>query len=421
MRKIYSLLLYIFIPIALIHLLWRSIKTPSYRQRIQERFGIIPKLSCNKSIWIHAASVGEVQASIPLIEYFLHHHSQFITVVTTTTPTGSHRIQQLFNSRIYHCYIPYDIPLAIRSFIRSIKPQLAIFIETEVWPNILHECKHQHIHTVLANARLSKKSVHGYAKLGNFARDTFNNFTHIAAQTDADAERLLQLGVKSELITIIGNIKFDLQLTPKLYSQASMIKEMWGKKRPIWIAASTHEGEDELLLDAHKSVLTSIPNAILMLVPRHPERFNRVAQLIIQQGFNLIRRSEQRPCNVNTQVILGDSMGELTMLFATVDVAFIGGSLTPHGGHNVLEAAALKKPIIIGPYVMNFLAIANELLMIGAAKQINTVNELAEIVITWLSDKNLREDIGNRGYALIEKNRGAIDKLINVLSKFCNL
>lgn len=415
MRRIYSLLLYILIPIVLIRLLWRSTKAPDYRKRIKERFGIVPAVECKSGIWLHAASVGEVQASIPLIEHFLHSDPTLTMVITTTTPTGSNRIRELFKSSVYHCYIPYDIPLAVRKFIQTIQPQLAIFIETEVWPNVLYECKVKNIPTLLVNARLSERSARGYARLANFSRITFNLFTKIAAQAEMDAQRFKKLGVNAERLTVVGNIKFDLRLAPNLQEQAAFIKEVWGKERLVWVAASTHDGEESQILAAHREILAVLPNTLLALVPRHPERFNKVGQLILKQGFSLMRRSEMGICTNKYQVFLGDSMGELTMFLAASNVAFIGGSLVPHGGHNVLEAAALGIPVITGHYVTNFITIVNELLRAGAAVQVATASELATVVIKWLQDRQLRENIGDNGRKVVENNRGALDRIINIV------
>lgn len=443
MRRVYSLLLYILVPIAIIRLLWRSIQAPAYRQRIGERLGLAfpPLLHFSTRLeasspprpspptrgkgakyptgaWIHAASVGEVQASIPLIEHFLHSYPNLIVIVTTTTPTGSQRVRELFGARIYHCYIPYDIPFAVRQFIQTIQPQLAIFIETEVWPNVLYECKRNNIPIVLANARLSERSLRGYAKFRALAREAFGCFTQVAAQSAADAQRLKNLGVAAEKLVVTGNIKFDLRLPVDLHTQSLILRESWGKERPVWIAASTHAGEEAQVLMAHREVLTFLPNALLVLVPRHPERFAAVGQLILNQGFELIRRSEMRACNSQTQVFLGDSMGELIRFFAAADVAFVGGSLVEHGGHNLLEPAALGIPVITGPYVRNFITIAATLVTAGAARQVKTAAELASVVVLWLRNADLRQCIGESGRLVVENNRGALGRLIKIVDGF---
>jgi 3-deoxy-D-manno-octulosonic-acid transferase len=420
MRRIYTLLLYLLLPLVLVRLLWRSLSAPAYRRRLGERFGLLPRLHARGGVWVHAVSVGEVQASAPLIQRLLLTHPGLPVLVTTTTPTGSHRLTELFGQEVMHVYAPYDVPMVVRRFLRAGRPRLAIFVETEIWPNILDQCARRGIPTLLANARLSERSARGYARLGAFTRETFRRLDLVAAQSAADAGRFTALGVAPTQLVVTGSIKFDVRLPPSLHEQAAVIKRTWcggqgGVDRPVWIAASTHEGEDEQVLAAHRQVLRRVPDALLVLVPRHPERFSRVGQMVQRQGLALVRRSEGRPCTPETRVFLGDSMGELPMFFAAADLAFVGGSLVPHGGHNLLEPAALGVPVITGPHVFNFTPIAEMLLAADAAARVHDSAALAARVTTWLQDASARARVGENGRRVVEQNRGALDRLLDMI------
>jgi 3-deoxy-D-manno-octulosonic-acid transferase len=336
-------------------------------------------------------------------------------LVTTTTPTGSRRLTELFGDEVMHLYAPYDVPVVVRRFLQATRPRLALFVETEVWPNILLHCQRRGISTLLANARLSERSTRGYARLGSFTRETFGRLDLVAAQSEVDAQRFASLGVPAERLVVTGSIKFDVRLPPSLQEQAAVIKRGWGVDRPVWIAASTHEGEDEQVLAAHRQILTTLPCALLVLVPRHPERFQRVGQMVLRQGFRMVRRSEDRPCAIGTEVFLGDSMGELPMFFAAADVAFVGGSLVPHGGHNLLEPAALGVPVVTGPHLFNFTRIAEMLLDAGAALRVESATSLAATVTAWLQDASARARVGENGRRVVEQNRGALLLLLGMI------
>ncbi|KOR31497.1 3-deoxy-D-manno-octulosonic acid transferase [Achromatium sp. WMS2] len=415
-RYLYSLTLYLLTPIFILRLLWRSYNTPGYRHRISERFGYLSKLPPQHGIWVHAVSFGEVQAAIPLLKQILTIYPQLPLVVTTTTPSGSQRLLETLGSQVYHCYAPYDVPWAVRRFLSQVQPSYVIIMETEIWPNILYQCHYQHIPVLLANARLSAKSAHGYAKLQALTQATLGYFTKIAAQTSEDAQRFVQLGANTNNIEITCNIKFDLSLDPDIGSQAATIRQLWGKNRPIWIAASTHAGEEEQVLDAHQQILSVLPNTLLVLVPRHIERCTKIASLITARGWNVTLRSQATPCAADTKVFLGDSMGELIRFFAAADVALIGGSLIPHGGHNLLEPAAVGIPAITGPYVMNFKEITQMMVAANAAVQVTSVAELVTVVINWLQNQDLRNQIGTNGRLLVERNRGALAKLLQIIN-----
>lgn len=412
MRRLYTALLYLIIPLVLLRFLWRSRSAPDYRRRIGERFGFLPGLTAGGGLWVHAVSVGEVQASVPLIQRLLQVHPQLPVVVTTTTPTGSRRLRELLGEAVLHVYAPYDVPLVVRRFLDASHPRLAVFIETEVWPNILEQCRRRDIPTVLANARLSERSALGYARLGGFSRAVFGTLGLVAAQSEADAQRFRALGVAPERAVVTGSIKFDVRLPPSVREQSAVIKRIWGEDRPVWIAASTHEGEDEQVLAAHRRVLEVVPDALLVLVPRHPERFGRVIQLAVKQGFELVKRSDNRPCGPTTEVFVGDSMGELPMFFPAADLAFMGGSLVHHGGHNPLEPAASGVPVVTGPHMFNFARITDILLAAEAAVQVTSTDELVDTVVTWLGDASLRARVGENGRRVVEQNRGALDQLV---------
>ncbi len=412
---LYTALLYLVIPLVLLRFLWRSLSAPDYRRRVAERFGRLPRLPAQGGLWVHAVSVGEVQASAPLIKRLLRDHPELPIIVTTTTPTGSRRLREQFGERVMHVYAPYDVPLVVRRFLAAVRPCLAVFIETEVWPNILEQCRRAGIPTVLANARLSERSARSYTKLGGLTRETFGKLGLVAAQTEVDAQRFIALGAMPAQVVVTGSIKFDARLPPSLQEQSAAIKHGWGEDRPVWIAASTHEGEDEQVLEVHRRVLDALPDALLVLVPRHPERFPRVGQLAEKQGFRMVKRSTGRPCDAGTQIFLGDSMGELPMFFAAADLAFMGGSLVPHGGHNPLEPAASGVPVVTGSHVFNFSAITEMLLAAHAAVQVASAAELAETVIAWLGDASLRARIGENGRQVVEQNRGALDRLVGLI------
>jgi len=290
-----------------------------------------------------------------------------------------------------------------------------VFMETEIWPNMLRACRERGIATVLANARLSPRSASGYARFGAFSRSVIRDLSVIAAQTEDDAARFTQLGADPSRVVVTNSIKFDVRLPPSVREQGEVLQRLWGANRPVWVAASTHEGEDEQVLDAHEQVLRTLGHAVLVLVPRHPERFDRVAQLCERRGLATVRRSEQRRCEPDTRVFLGDSMGELPMFLAGADLAFVGGSLVPHGGHNVLEPAALGVPVLFGPHMFNFAAISALLLEAHAAIQIRNAAELAAVVTRWLGSAQERSRYGENGRRVVEQNRGALERLMAIV------
>jgi 3-deoxy-D-manno-octulosonic-acid transferase len=410
--RLYSLLLYLALPFALLRLLWRSWRSPAYRQRWGERLGLYGGQPLAAGLWIHAVSVGETQAAAPLIKHFLDHYPEQGVMITTTTPTGSVRLRALFEDRVRHVYVPFDLPPVLNRFLDRVRPRLALVMETEIWPNMLRLCERRGIPVILGNARLSARSARGYARLDGFARETFSRLSLVAAQAEDDARRFIELGVPPERVKVTGSIKFDLRQPASLQEGAEVMRRLWGSDRPVWVAASTHEGEEEPLLAAHRQIMAKLPRALLVLVPRHPERFERVATLASRQGLPPVRRSTGAACGQDKALFLGDTMGELPVLIAGADAAFMGGSLVPVGGHNLLEAAAAGVPVAIGPHAFNFAQITELLVQEGAAVQVADADELASLMIDWLSDATARARIGENGRRVVERNRGALARLI---------
>ena len=409
MLRLYTLALYLIMPAVLLRLIWRSLRAPDYRARWGERFGRFPR-QLERSLWIHAVSVGEVQAAERLVRALLKDYPEWPVVVTTTTPTGSRQVEKLFGDTVHHGYFPYDVPVALRRFMARARPRLLILIETELWPNLMAECATRGIPTILANARLSERSARAYARFGGFSRDLFAAVGLIAAQAPADAERFLGLGVARNRVRVTGSIKFDIRLPASMMEEADVLRRQW-MGRDVWVAASTHEGEDEWVLEAHRRVLEQVPGALLVLVPRHPERFERVSTLSERLGFATVRRSQRRPVPAEVTVFVGDTMGELPMFLGAAEAAFVGGSLVPTGGHNVLEPAALGIPVVFGPHMFNFSTISRMLLSQGGAVQISDAAELPGVIVRWLSDSSERTRVGEAGRRVIEENRGALERL----------
>lgn len=415
MRRLYTLLFYILLPAVLLRLWLRARKNPVYMTRIGERFGIIPKPIPPNGLWIHAVSVGEVIAAIPLIKIFQTRHPDIPIVITTNTPTGADRVTAAFGDKVTHLYVPYDLPEAWQRFLNAVKPRCLVIMETELWPNMLYSCSQRKIPILLANARLSAKSAAGYRRVYRLSHNMLQQIDIIAAQAQADADRFFILGCESARLKIVGSVKFDLEISEELKANALQLREAWGQDRLVWIAASTHETEEEQILKAFTDIRERLPNALLVLVPRHPERFERVTALCKRSGFNVVLRSEKRPCNPDTQIFIGDSMGELLLFYAASDVAFVGGSLVPTGGHNPLEPVALGLPVVMGPHVFNFAAISEQLQAVGAMIQIESTDQLAEEVTGLLHNATQRQHMGEKGKAFVAQNRGAVMRHIEIL------
>jgi 3-deoxy-D-manno-octulosonic-acid transferase len=410
MRRLYTLLWVLALPLALLRLLWRSRRAPAYRRRWAERLGRFAPPVRTGGVWVHAVSVGETQAAQPLIKRLLGEPRAQPVTVTTTTPTGSVRVGELFGDQVFHVYLPFDLPWAVDGFLERVRPRLLIMVETEIWPNLLARCAAHGIPTLLANGRLSARSARRYARLDGFTRETFAAIGAVAAQTEADAQRFVALGTPADRVRVTGSMKFDMAIRGSVKEQAEVLRRDWGTDRPVWVAASTHEGEEEAVLEAHRHVLTAVPEALLVLVPRHPERFERAAQLVRRAGLTMARRTERSAVTAGTAVFLGDTMGELPVFLGAADAAFVGGSLVDIGGHNVLEPAAFGVPVVFGPHMHNFVAISELLLAADAARQVSDAEGLADVVLRWLGDASERARIGENGRRVVEANRGALDR-----------
>jgi len=417
LRLLYTALLYLLSPLVLLRLAWRGLRAPAYFRRWPERFAFIEPPLGEHVIWIHAVSVGEVQAAEPLVRALLDRYGEYSILLTTVTPTGSARVRALFDADVAHVYAPYDLPDAVGRFFDRVRPRLAIVMETELWPNLIHACHTRRIPLLLVNARLSQRSLRGYRRVGSLVRSVLGEITWIAAQGESDAAHFLALGADPQRVSVTGNLKFEQRVAPSLLERATVLRRDLGTSRPVWIAASTHEGEDEQVLEVLHELRRTLPDCLLVIVPRHPERFQAVADLCRRRGFGVRLRSEQIPCGEDVSVFIGDSMGELTLFYAAADVAFVGGSLVRQGGHNLLEPAALGIPVVTGPHVFNFTEIVQLLTAAGACRKVESVAGLERAVREWLLDANARHTAGEHGREVIAKNRGALDAVLELIAQ----
>ena len=420
LRLFYSLLLFIVSPFFLFSLYKSKPNKPHFGSRWKEHFGCTPKLTpeFEKPIWIHAVSVGEVVAITPLIKRLKAQTPELDILLTTTTSTGANEAQKLAEL-ITHRYMPLDFPFAIKAFIKQIKPKALFIMETELWPNTLFYCQKNRIPVTVVNARLSQRSADRYKKFPFIFNLLLKNINFVLAQTHQDAQRFADLGVNEKQVNVTGSIKFDINVTDKQSTDAISLRQFIGIERKVWIAASTHKGEDEQILTAHKHLLKLIPDALLILVPRHPERFTSVQQLVITNKLQVVTRSSQLPVTEQTQVYLGDSMGEMMILLGAADICFIAGSLIGDkvGGHNLLEAAALKKPILNGPSYFNFKEITEQLMTLGACQVCENDQEITQSLQQLFDQPKRAKEQGKIALKFVQKNQGALQKTVdNILS-----
>jgi 3-deoxy-D-manno-octulosonic-acid transferase len=486
-RGLYTTLLTLATPLALARLSWKGRANPAYHERIGERLGLIPRLPERPRLWVHAVSVGEVIAAAPLIRAWRVRHPDWAVLVTTTTPTGSAQVQRLFGEDVEHLYLPYDLPGAVRRFFARTRPSLGVIMETELWPNLASEAARQGIPVVLANARLSERSMRGYARVRPLVRDTLAHFALIAARGPEDAARFIALGAPPARVEALGNLKFDLELAPEVALRGQQWRTLLGTGRPVWIAASTHPGEEAQVLEAHRRVLAEHPDALLLLAPRHPERVGEVVRLIEAAGLRYVLRSGLPPlpqplppqgggelfmgegvqlmeaANVHhasrsrvhplpnstpfkgeglsspppsggrgrgrggapkpaptardpaVQVLVIDTLGELMDFYAASDLAFVGGSLVAHGGHNPLEPAALGLPVISGPKVANFAEVYEAMFQAKTALKVEDAQGLGQAVVALMDDADERKTLGEGARAWLETHRGALGRLLERL------
>ena len=411
MLWLYTTLVYIAAPGALLQNLWRARRDSSYRERLAERWGYTHATFAARAIWIHAVSVGEVQASAVLVRALLARYPERPLLVTTGTPTGAQRVKALFGSQVQHVFLPYDMPGAVRRFLDRVRPCIGIVMETEIWPNLFRECRVREVPMLLASARLSQKSVRRYSRLRALTRDALEDVT-VEAQSSVDAERFREIGANPQRVHVGGNLKFDIQVPSEVQPAGQHLRATQFASRPVWIAASTHEGEEEAALDAHEKVCSRFPSALLILVPRHPQRFETVRSLLLSRKLLFVTRSGAAPVTNEVRVLFVDTLGELQMFYAAADVAFVAGSLAPIGGHSLLEPAALHCPIVIGPHNFNAPEIARLFLEADAALQVQAAGDLGSAIITLLDDDARRSQMTASAEAIVVRNRGALTKLL---------
>ncbi|MCA7964146.1 lipid IV(A) 3-deoxy-D-manno-octulosonic acid transferase [Burkholderia cenocepacia] len=428
LRAIYRALWWLVAPAAVIRLYVRSRKERGYREHIGERFGHVAGRSRDDRaplIWVHAVSVGETRAAQPLIDALMRARPDARILLTHMTPSGRATGEQIFGDRVLRCYLPYDMPGAVRRFLRAWRPTLGLVMETEVWPTLIDECRRADVPLVLTNARMSARSFRRAAKFGAATRDVFGGFSRVLAQSPADAERLTSLGARN--VTVLGNLKFDMTTPPELAARGHAWRDAIGA-RPVWVAASTRENEEALVLQAFAEMCT--PGALLVLVPRHPQRFAEVEALVARGGLKCVRRSvwaadaaalaagrpAAEPLADDVTVLLGDSMGELGAYYAAADIAFIGGSLLPLGGQNLIEACAVGVPVLIGPHVFNFTQATADAVAAGAAMQVEDPLDLAHVLDALFADKARRIAMGAAGAAFAARHRGATARTVDVLA-----
>ncbi|HUW51142.1 MAG TPA: lipid IV(A) 3-deoxy-D-manno-octulosonic acid transferase [Sulfuricella sp.] len=428
MRRLYTLLLVLLLPYILFHLLWRSRRQPEYLRHIGERFGFYRGRPAAPLIWLHAVSVGETRAAVPLVARLQSRYPGHRILLTHMTPTGREAGRQLFGDRVLQCYLPYDFPFAVKRFLNHFKPEIGLLMETEIWFNLVQTCKKSGMPLLLVNARMSEKSARKYAWFKAVSRQSLQALSAIAAQTEADARRLTGLGAPSVKIT--GNLKFDMAVPQSAIDLGKILRTQFGAERPVFLAASTRDGEEALILQALGK--TGIPGLLTVLVPRHPQRFGQVAEILEKLGIRFQRRSElgfagmgdgspnsqNRPVAAETRVVLGDSMGEMFAYYAACDIAFIGGSLLPLGGQNLIEAAAMGKPVLIGPHTFNFAEATELAIQAGAALRVADADELAKAVENLLKTPEKTQAMSVAALTFADRHRGATGRLMMLIEPF---
>ncbi|WP_109409859.1 lipid IV(A) 3-deoxy-D-manno-octulosonic acid transferase [Proteus genomosp. 4] len=416
--RLYQVLLYLIQPLIWLRLLLRSRKAPAYRKRWGERYGFCKGKVVPQGILLHSVSVGETLAAVPLVRALRHHYPDLPITVTTMTPTGSERVRSAFGDDVYHVYLPYDLPGSVNRFLKTVDPKLVIIMETELWPNLISKLHQRKIPLIIANARLSERSAAGYQKLGSFVKTMLQKITLIAAQNQEDGERFIELGLKRSHLHVTGSLKFDISVTPELAARAVALRRQWAAHRPVWIATSTHEGEETIILETHKKLLTQFPQLLLILVPRHPERFPKAEQLTRDAGLKYTLRSTDAVPDAQTQVVIGDTMGELMLLYGIADLAFVGGSLVERGGHNPLEAAAHAIPVIMGPHTFNFKNICAKLDQAEGLITVTDSQSMATAIASLLNDEDYRRYYGRHAVEVLHENQGALLRLLTLLSPY---
>ncbi|HEU0277574.1 MAG TPA: lipid IV(A) 3-deoxy-D-manno-octulosonic acid transferase [Rhodanobacteraceae bacterium] len=413
---LYTVVMYLATPVIVWRLLTRGLRYRGYLGRWRERFGRFPDPGVRDCVWVHAVSVGEVNAAAPLIESLRRRYAPRHLVVTTVTPTGSDRVRKLFGDGVFHVYLPYDLPGAVARFLDRIQPALAVVVETEIWPNLFHQCGRRQIPLALVNARLSRRSLRGYRLIRPLVRRALASVALVSAQSHADARRYRVLGADPATVYVSGNLKFDVALPRAARELGAELRACWGERRPVWIAASTHEGEELAAFEAHLAVLARMPDALLLIAARHPERFRLVEHAARNLGFSVATHTAG-DVDRDTQCLVIDAMGVLMRYFAAADLAFIGGSLVPIGGHNVLEPASLSRPVLVGPHTFNFEEITRSLIDAGGARRIDSAYSLGAAVLALLRDPDALHAMGSTARRVFARERGAVRRTMVLLNR----
>ncbi|MEP0201161.1 MAG: lipid IV(A) 3-deoxy-D-manno-octulosonic acid transferase [Halioglobus sp.] len=420
-RHAYSALFYLLVPFLLLRMLWRSRLAPEYRKRLLERFGLINTSELDPAkdrVWVHAVSVGEVLAAAPVIERLLSDYPLYQVVVTTTTPTGSERVQSLFGNRVLHVYAPWDLPGSCARFVNLMRPKLLIIMETELWPNMIHHAVLQGAQVLLANARLSERSARGYTRIESLTAAMLGQLACVACQTQADGDRFHKLGLPLSHLRVTGSIKYDIHIDEGLKASSRVLRQqLAADTRPVLVAASTHPGEESQILAAFAELRQHFTHSLLVIVPRHPERFEAVFKQCEEARWSVQRRTQASVIDAHTDILLGDTMGELLLLLSTADVALIGGSLVPHGGHNVLEAAVWGVPVITGPHMFNFADISERMVKAGAMLQLSDSRSLSHELSELLQDQHRLQQMSLACQQVLKENRGAREQLLRIIDE----
>ncbi len=417
MRLLYTTVFTLMLPLVLGRLYWRGVKAPAYRSRWLERLGFYGDKPLSEVIWIHAVSVGEAEAAFPLIKHILKHYPNQRILVTTTTPTGSARVLSVLQDSVQHVYFPYDLPWIVRRSLNTFKPTMLIIMEKEIWPNLFAACSTRKIPLYIVNARLSSSSAALYKMISPLIKPALCEVNAIIAQSEEDAQNFNEIGSNSDNTHVAGNIKFDIKIEKSCVDEGSLLKRSLFPGRFVWIVASTHEGEEDIFLSLYSRLKLKIPELILLLVPRHPERFNAVKTLAEQAQLKSMMRTGDEFCKNETDVYIADTLGELKMLYATADIAFVGGSMVPVGGHNVLEPLAVGVPVLFGPEMTNFKEIARQVLSDQTARQCQNEEEIIQHVLSLYENPQLRKQLISKGQQFIHRNQGVTQMVFDFLKK----
>ena len=417
MRFFYSFLIVLSTPVVLLYFAIRGLRDGEYLKRWHERFGFTSVQDQHGGILIHAASVGEFNAASPLIKALLKRHPDIPLTVTTLTPTGSERVKRDLGDKVAHSYIPLDLPGAVKRFLKRLQPRLIIVMETEIWPNLYLQSQRMEVPLIMANARLSERSVTRLRYLPEFIKRVLTTVDWVGAQSEADADRLAGCGANPQHIDMTGNLKFDLSVSAILDEKAAALRLRWGHDRPVLVAGSTHEADENVVIPAFMELLKALPDALLILVPRYPERFTRATQLSRTTGLLTELYSQGEACSAQAQCFVIDTIGELMTYYACADVAYVGGSMGEQGGHNALEPAALGKPVLMGPNMANAKEIAAQLVQCNAARQVTSHQDFQQTAEQILTDGVLRDKMGQAGRSLVEKNKGALDLTLKAVER----